>query len=46
LKINQLQLAGLSLFEHYGLVFKIEPALKIPGYRRICAQASAKVVQT
>jgi hypothetical protein len=46
LKINQLQLAGLWIFECYGLMFKIDSALKVPGYRRICTQASAKVVQT
>ena len=46
LKINQLKPAGLWLFECYGLMFKIDSALKEPGHCRICSQASAKVVQT
>jgi hypothetical protein len=45
-KINQLQPAGHWLFECYGSMFKVDSALKLPGYCCICAQASANVVQT
>ena len=45
LKIDQLQPAGNWLFERYGSLFKIDPSIMLPGYRRICSQGSAKVVQ-
>ena len=45
LKIDQLQPAGNWLFERYGSLFKIDPSMILPGYRRICSQGSAKIVQ-
>lgn len=45
LKIDQLQPAGNWLFERYGSMFKIDPSMKLPGYRRISSQTSAKLVQ-
>ena len=30
LKINQQQSAGIWLFEHFGSMFKVDPALKLP----------------